>query len=421
MKNTVLLHVGDDDQLSWSAIDAIASQHDDAASNVDAAPIGDATRIAATKKKGDAQTFAAESRAHEMDIVLIVPAQKVLLQEVPFAVQERKLLRQTIPYSLEEQLIDDVDTQHFALGPVANNQVSVAIIDKQWLGDLIQQCRAAGLDIKRVLPEQLLLPYREHCWTLRVESGRWVVRVGPYSGFAMEPNSAVMVLQLLLDSANEMPQKLLLQRLEQSDESIDILLAQLPELLRGSVEVLNAEETFESGNPVIDFLQGAFARTLPWQRWWLSWRPTAIVLAVAIVVHLIVGGVQHYRLNKQNIALRQQIEEVYRSVEPRGVVNDPELQLRRKVQALKSRQGGAALPLFQQVGDVLKSIEGIAVQNLTYSERQGELRVNMSAHTFKDVEAVRAAIANKGLTAQLVGSNTDGDKTRAQLRITERK
>ncbi|HET8712025.1 MAG TPA: type II secretion system protein GspL [Spongiibacteraceae bacterium] len=393
MKKTVLLRVADDGQLSWTAPYA-------------AAPL-----------RGDAQTFAAETDARNDDLVLVLPAQKVLLQDVPFAAHERKLLRQTVPYSLEEQLIDDVDSQHFALGPAADAQVPVAIVDKQWLGGWLLRCKDAGLDIERVLPEQLLLPYREHCWTLHAEPDRWVVRVGPYRGFAMEPVDAALALQLLLDSAAELPQRLLVQ----TNTPIDLLLPQLPELLRGIVEPLSESDNAGDNNPIIDFLQGAFARTLPWRRWWLQWRFTAIVFAVAIVVHLGVGGVQHYRLNKQNIALRQQIEEMYRSVEPRGVVNDPELQLRRKLQALQGHQGGAVLPLLQQVGGALKSIDGIAVQNLTYSEHQGELRVSLSANAFKDVEAVRAAIANTGLNAQLVGSNTDGDKTRAQLRVTETK
>jgi type II secretion system protein L len=137
-------------------------------------------------------------------------------------------------------------------------------------------------------------------------------------------------------------------------------------------------------------------------------------------VQLIVMGVEHRSLSKQNIALRQQIEAVYRTVEPRGVVNDPELQLRRKVQALQGRQGGAALPLLQQVGTALKGTANISVQNLTYSERQGELRLSITATAFKDIEAVRLAMEKVGLDAQLVGSNADGEKTRAQLRITER-
>ncbi|HEY3700033.1 MAG TPA: type II secretion system protein GspL [Spongiibacteraceae bacterium] len=394
MKNILLLHASDDDQLSWNAPYATTPLH------------------------GSVREVAAEPAARTAELILVVPAQKVLLQEIAFAAHERKLLRQTIPYSLEEQLIDDVDAQHFALGAIQGEQVPVAIVDKQWLGAWLQQCQQAGLDIKRVLPEQLLLPYREHCWTLIAEPDRWLVRIGAYRGFALEPESAALALQLLLDSAHELPQQLLVH----SAQPIEILLPQLPELLRGSIEVLEQAQPIMAGDvPIIDFLQGAFARTLPWRRWWSQWRPAAIVFAVAIAVHLLVGGVQHYRLNKQNLALRQQIEAVYRTVEPRGVVNDPELQLRRKVQALQSHQGSGVLSLLQQVGGALKTIDGVSVQNLTFSEHQGELRVSLSASTFKDVETARAAIAKAGLNAQLVGSNTDGDKTRAQLRIIESK
>jgi type II secretion system protein L len=199
-----------------------------------------------------------------------------------------------------------------------------------------------------------------------------------------------------------------------------MLLPQLPELLRGIVEVLetSAQEMSPLETPTIDLLQGVFARMLPWRRWWLQWQWPALVLVAAFVVQLLVLGIQHHRLSKQNIALRQQIETVYRTVEPRGVVNDPELQLRRKLAALQNHQGGGAIALLQQIGGALKSVDGITVQNITYSERQNELRISLSAAAFKDVEAVRAAIANTGLTAQLVGSNSDGDKTRAQLRVT---
>lgn len=390
MKNTLLIHAGDDAQLRWRGA------HDGAFA------------------QGGAPELATDPVVRDAELVLVVPAQKVLLQDVAFAPHERRLLRQTVPYSLEEQLLDDVDTQHFALGAVEGEQVPVAVVDKQWLADWLAQCRGAGLDIKRVLPEQLLLPFREHCWTLLPEAGRWLVRVGRFRGFALEPDNAAMALQLLLDHAAELPQQLLVC----SDDPVDVLLPQLPDLLRGIVEVLPARSAAESlDTPVIDLLQGSFARMLPWRRWWLQWQRPAIVFAAAVAVHVLVLGIQHYRLDRRNLELRQQIETVYREVEPRGVVNDPELQLRRKLQALQSNHGSDVLPLFQQVGAVLKSIDGVSVQNMTYSGQQGELRLSLTAAAFKDIEAVRVAIANTGLNAQLIGSNADGDKTRAQLRI----
>lgn len=388
MKDTVFLYA-DDERLRW--------------------------HTGAGEQAGTPADFAAAATSRDAELVLIAPAQRVALRDVAFAPTERRLLRQTVPYSLEEELVDDVDAQHVALGAATDNRVPVAIVDRDWLQQWLQRCEQAGLDIKRALPEQLLLPYRENCWTLRIEPQRWLVRIGAYRGFALEPESAQLALQLLLDGADELPQALLVESGLPPDE----IAAVLPELLRGIVEVLEPAAPAADA-PLIDLLQGAFARVLPWRRWWRQWQRVAIVFGVAVLAHALVLGAQQYGLKKQNIALRQQIETAYRSVEPRGVVNDPELQLRRKLKALQGSGGSNVMTLLQQVGGALHKIDGVSVQNLTYSEQQHELRVGLTAAAFKDVETVRVAIAAAGLNAQLVGSNTDGDKTRAQLRIRDR-
>jgi type II secretion system protein L len=368
-------------------------------------------------QRGSAAELAAAAVAREAELILVVPAQRVLLQDVAFATSERRLLRQTLPYDLEEQLIDDVDRQHFALGAIDGSLVPVAIVEKEWLTAWLLRCDQAGLDIKSVLPEQLLLPWQPGCWSLWPTDERWLVRVDRYRGFALEPASAALALQLMLDGAGELPSKLLIHGTPTAE-----LLEQLPELLRGMVEAAEPPQWSvpAAGAPIIDLLQGNLARILPWRRWWDQWRRPAIALAVVLAVQFIVMGVEHRSLSKQNIALRQQVEAVYRTVEPKGVVNDPELQLKRKVQGLQGQQGGAALPLLQKVGTALKGTPNISVQNLTYSERQGEFRLSITAAAFKDIEAARVAMEKAGLDAQLVGSNADGDKTRAQLRITER-
>jgi len=375
---------------------------------------GDSLPSASAWRQGSIHDAASDPMLGNADVTLVLPAQKVSLREVAFVASERRLLRQTIPYSLEEQLVDDVDTQHFALGVPQGERVPVAIVDREWLRGWLDRCAHAGLDIKRVLPEQLLLPYRQQCWTLRAEAQRWLVRVGPYRGFAMEPESAAFALQLLLDSSAELPQRLLLQ----SEQPLAEISSQLPELLRGIIEPL--EPAAAIGTPTIDLLQGAFARTLPWRRWWQQWRTVAVVLGVALAVQIAVLAIERYRLQQQNLSLRQQIEAVYRGVEPRGVVNDPELQLRRKLKGLLGSGGSSVMPLLQQVGGALQKVEGVSLQNMTYSEQQHELRISITASTFKDVEALRVAVVAAGLNAQLIGSNTDGSKTRAQLRINER-
>ncbi|MET0377488.1 MAG: type II secretion system protein GspL [Spongiibacteraceae bacterium] len=370
---------------------------------------------------GRVEDFAALPESRQAELVFVVPGDKVLLQQVGFAAHERRLLRQTIPFALEEQLLDDVAAQHFALGPIDGQQVPVAVVERQWFADWLQRCQDAGLDIKHAVPETLLLPWEPDCWSLRLQGQRWLVRVDRWRGFALEADSAQLALQILLDDAEQLPQRLLIWiDATPDDNALVAWQAALPEMLRGIAVLQTLPAAVLPLTTSLDFLQGVFARRLPWQRWWTLWRIPLIAAAVAVLVQFVVAGIQHHRLQKENLALRQQVEQIYRSVEPSGAINDAERQLRRKVQGLRGSQGSAVLPTLQRLGGAIKSIDAISIQTLGYSEKSGEVRLNIVAKSFKDVEALRAAIAKTGLDAQLVGSNADGERTRAQLRIIDK-
>lgn len=397
MKTTWILTPHDETTLSWRSESALAGS-------------------------GSVADFTALPEAHQAELVLEVPAQKMSLQMVSFAASERRLLRQTVPFSLEEQLLDDVETQHFALGPVANGQVPVAVVARQWLADWLARCTQAGLEVKHALPEILQLPWQPNSWSLSPRDGYWLVRVDRWRGFALDididKNNAALALQILLDESEQLPVSL---QIFDDAQTLADWQSQLPELLRGICVLAPLSALQAAPESTLDFLQGAFARRLPWLRWWTLWQVPAAVAAIAIVVQFGVSGLQHRQLQKENVALRQQIEQIYRSVEPSGAVVEPERQLRRKVEGLRGGQGSAVMPVLQRLGGAIKSIDGISIQTLGYSEKQHELRLNVIAGSFKDVESLRAAIAATGLDAQLAGSNADGEKTRAQMRITERR
>jgi len=399
LKSTVVLTPQSDDLLSW--------------------------RGATAPGVGSADEFAALPASHQSDLVLVVPAGKLLLREVGFEPHERRLLRKTVPYALEEQLLDDVDKQHFALGPIDQQRVPVAIVDQQWFATWLRRCTDNGLEIKHAIPEILLLPWQPGSWSLWARQGQWLLRVDRWRGFALEPDSAKLALQILLDDAEQLPQQLRVFVGDDADsncaaQKLDDWQTQLPDLLKGIIELHStAEITSATSETALDFLQGEFARRLPWRRWWLQWRIPTIVFAAAVAVQFLVAGLQHHQLQKQNLALRQQVEQIYRSVVPSGAVVEPERQLRRKVEALRSGQGSAVTPLLQRLGAAINGVKGVSIQSLNYVEKQHELRLNLIAGSFKDVETLRAAIEATGLQAQLIGSNADGEKTRAQLRVAE--
>jgi type II secretion system protein L len=102
-------------------------------------------------------------------------------------------------------------------------------------------------------------------------------------------------------------------------------------------------------------------------------------------------------------------------------VVDPEKQLSRQLNDLRGgAQSSGFVGLVAQVGAVLAANPGTSIASLNYSQRAGEMRLNILAADYGAVERIREAIGASGLEAQLENSNAQGDGVRARLRVAER-
>ncbi|MEH6911925.1 MAG: type II secretion system protein GspL [Oceanicoccus sp.] len=369
---------------------------------------------------GDGERLA-EKAANYKRLVLLVAAEDVAVKTVAFDDHERKLLQQTIPYSLEDDSVDDVDELHFSLGLAEGNTVPLAIVSKNLLERIVSELKHDDIEVDQLVSELHAIPIEQDSWSILVEDGRWLVRNGLHQGFSLQPAIASQALTILLNNADDLPQRLHIYcQPEKQAEALSLI----PDILHNLVEwkVENYWQMMSKGYSLseknaINLLQGEFAPKLPWQKLWQSWRAVAISLAVVILIQIVASYTQLTVLDDRNIALRKQIETHYRNVVPKGAVMDPERQLRRKVNTLKGSTGSGFVSLLVQIGPVLKSIEGISLQSLNYSEKQSEFRITILAPGFDDVETVRTNLEKLGLTAELTGSSADGSNTRARLRI----
>jgi general secretion pathway protein L len=366
---------------------------------------------------GDAQRVA--EAAESSILVQVAPAQMISLRSVGFDPSESKMLHQTIPYALEDELVDDVDTLHFAFGKASKNNIPLVIVKRELLQQWLQDSREQGLEIQQVVDELQLLPVSENSWVLLVDEQRWLVRDASGYGFAMEAEIASVALQLMLDEAEQLPEKIVVYCSAQDKVAVN---RQLPELLRGIAEWSEQEywETLAEGfnaNKPIDLLQGDFAPSLPWKKWWQQWKWVVVILGAVILLKLVTGFAEIQLLEARNIELRGEIEKSYRSVVPKGAVLDPERQLRRKVNNMKGSSGEGFVSEFNRVAMVLAKIEGLQLQSLNYTAKNSEIRVSVLANDFDAVETARSNLEQVGLKAELTGSSNEGGKTRARLRI----
>ena len=146
-----------------------------------------------------------------------------------------------------------------------------------------------------------------------------------------------------------------------------------------------------------------------------------MLAGVALAIHLLSGWLQVQQLERENLALRGEIEAVYREVNPRGAVVDPERQLQRQLASLRGGGGGASFTgLLSPLAMQLAEAGGMQLASLNYSQSGNELRINLLAPNFAAVEALRTALTGEGLDATLENSSRSGDGVRARLRLEAR-
>jgi type II secretion system protein L len=350
-------------------------------------------------------------------LLFAAPGSDVRLVTVPFKPAERRHIIRSLPYALEEQLAEDVEALHFASRVIADGMLGVAICRHEDMSAWQDQLASLPAPTHWV-PEPLLLPWQSGEWCIVVEADSAVARTGAVTGFSVEPALLEVFLAGALAESGERPATVVVYGTDQAADT-----ALLPPGLRERVQwragdfatalILARDEV---AGP--DLLQGAYAPRLPLDRWWRQWRAVAAVLAAAFLVQLGATYAGYRELQAQNLALRGEIESLFREVYPQGRMQDAEKQIQRRLDALRgAARSGGFTPLVYAVGEAVSAQPGTRVVTLNYTDSGGDMRLNLIARDFEAVEAIRAAMTTAGLRAVMESSNAQGDVVRARMRV----
>ena len=112
----------------------------------------------------DAETLG--EKIEQQKVVLMLPAHRVKCFNVSAPTKNRKHLEKAIPYQLEEQILDNVDSQHFALGAFDDqDKLAVNVIDKEYMRETIDLLKRSGIEPDFVVSEAGCLPHYNDAWT----------------------------------------------------------------------------------------------------------------------------------------------------------------------------------------------------------------------------------------------------------------
>jgi general secretion pathway protein L len=367
----------------------------------------------------------ATSTPVQMPIVSF-PAEHILLKEVRYSPGERKHLAKTLPWTLEEQLIDDIEDLHIATALLSNDLAVAAIVRKDLIKQKLYHLQEQNIQAINLVPEPLLLSWEAGQWTAEIQQDgkRWLLRTGAGSGFACSSDDIQLMLKLTAEDQG-LPEKLIIysDNIERDQSHLPKVLTKNHETqsqgaLTEIVEWRNSIDMPSVTTAVINLLQGEFAPKIPWKKIWKQWRKTTFIVTAAILVQF-VYAITDYQLAKRNdVKLRQQIEQTYRQAVPAGNMLEPVRQLKRKLANYNTTNSSHFIPVLSDVGSELAKNPSLQLQGLNYSEQKNSLQLTLLADNFNSVETLRTALEGKGLEAKLSSSNAEGEKVRARLQIT---
>jgi len=372
----------------------------------------------------------AAPRAVNRRICVLVPGTDVLLAEPEVPMKAGTKLQQVVPYALEEQLADDIDDLHFAIGKRApdSSRTPVAVIRRSLMDEWLIALKSSGLDPESMYTDSDMLPHNPGQAVALLEEDVVVVRpplgspvtlpveaLGEALEIAQQQSSpelaatGVRGLVLYTGAAEWHQHSAKIEALRERFDGIKI------QLLSAGPLALFAQQ-LPTAAP-INLLQGAYAPTTARTVGWKSWKVAAILLASLVGLHVVGKAAELTALKRSENTLDKSIGETFRQAMPgeRSTI-DARRRMEQRLAAAQSGGGsGGLLPALQAVVQARTAAPGTTVQALSF--RQGAVEMKIAARDASSLDHMSQYLRANGWQADLTSGNTTGSGYEGRIQI----
>lgn len=357
------------------------------------------------------------SQAPGRKLILLAPAGEVRLTRIRVPSRQTAKVLQAAPFLLEDQLAEDPEHLHYALGPrQSTGDYPVALVDhddmERWLAPL----KAAGVTADAVVPESLCLPLpTETAWHVLIEPQQAVVRHGAYAAYSCTPGDLPYYLKLAGEDAADQGLRILVTR----EAGIDYgSLERKVELLPGYADPLEALIRHYQPRQAINLLQGPYSRNENLARLWRPWRLPAALVAGILLTIVVTNGVQAWRLghaaSAQHAANVARFHRLFPD-EPASLALSLAMQ-QEEMELTKGGKHGGILPMLQQVALGLKAAKGLKVSDIQY--RDGSMYVDLTGSQLQPLEKLRDWFkTHHGAHLEVQTANSSGGSVQIRIKL----
>lgn len=368
----------------------------------------------------------AAARSPGRRVCVLISGADVLLAEPDVPVRAGAKLQQLVPYALEEQLAEDIEELHFALGKRSgeSSRVPVAVVAKalldQWLTDL----RGAGIEPDAVYADSELLPHNPGQAVALLEADTVAVRPPGGTPVTLPADALGEALEIARTGADA----------SATGGRGLILYTGAPEWHQHAAQVEAARPHFDgikvqllAGGPLglyaqqlpsttaINLLQGTYAPVSSRGVGLKAWRLAAMLLAALVGLHIIGKTVELQLLKRHERQLDASIRDTFRSsMHTEASASEARRLMERRLVGVRDA-GEGLLPALQALAQARDSAPGTSVQSLNF--HTGTLEMKLSAPDATSLDHLSQSLRSSGWHADLTGGSNSGSAYEGRIQM----
>ncbi len=346
------------------------------------------------------------------EMIVIAPPTAASCIEVPLPSLKSSQLQQALPFLLEENLIDDVETLHFATGKFQQEGTAVAIVSKKMMREWLAALKNINVFPSAIIPAPLALSYEENHWHIALTEHHAIVRMGKYSGFSCDKNNLNLLLELKINEDRSAPEKIILENYS-DDKNFQLKTNRPVEINEHAPEQFIQDLTkWNQENPVINLLQGEYGVKKDFKK---SWQIPSYLALGAIAILFLGNVLGSLILYFQAAQIEHQIKIIYKKNFPESTVMiSPRDRMQAKLNSIAAGQD-LFLSSLTLIGKSFTETPKIQLQNLQFHHQQ--FSIELSADSFNTLDHFVQSMKTKGLAVKQQSAAMIDNQVKANLLI----
>ena len=366
--------------------------------------------------------------------VVLVPAARVLRTRTDVPVKGTSRITQALPFALEDLMAEDVEELHFAAGSrLADEQVAVAVVRREWMVAWQEQLNAAGINAQALYAESDCVLDVAGTSTLILEEQQALLRDPGGDCVVAELDSLESLLELWL--AQPRPAAVdgaaPARNLQVYDATVDGLPNTIWEQLQERVQSLEVRRLPDGAllrfaaaivtSPGVNLLQGNYAIRTSMGSYWPRWRLAAALVGALAAALIAAAGADAWRLKRESAGLESAIRQAASFTFP-GVAESANLRalVDARLHGTSGATSGATsrqfLETLQTVAGAVAKTGNATVEGLNY--RAGVMELQVRAPSADSLDSIRKLVTENGkLKAEIQSSNSVGEEIQGRIRI----